>query len=260
MSIICVANQKGGVGKTTTAFTLAQGLTEHDKRVLLIDWDPQGGLTTSLGIEPDGLERTGYHAIAATIRGERNPSIRDVVVHTRNPKLDLIPANLELAQVELDLVGILSRETMLRETIQPLRRAYDFILIDCLPSLGLLTINALAAADKVIIPLQADYLAMKGVGLLLRTISRVQARLNPALEISGILLTMAARRTVHSREVIAVTRKAFKDRVRVFDTVIRQSVRFKESPAAGESILTYASTSDGAAAYRQLAKEVLQHE
>jgi len=246
------------VGKTTTAAALAQGLSEHNKRVLLIDWDPQASLTITMGLNPDSLKPTVYDVLASTIKGEGSVSISDVTVRTSNPDIDLAPANIELSQAQLDLVGVLTREMMLREMLEPVRRRYDFILVDCLPSLGLLTINALAAADKVIIPLQADYLAMKGLAQLLGTIIRVRDRLNPALQISGILFTMTNLRTLHSREVIEVTRKAFGDRIRVFDTIIPASVRFKEAPTAGESILTYAARSDGANAYRLFTEEVMK--
>jgi chromosome partitioning protein len=257
MSIICIANQKGGVGKTTTAATLAEGLSEHDKRVLLIDWDPQASLTVSLGFNPDNLKLTGYDVLKSAISNNGSLSIPDATIPTSNPNIDLVPSNIELSQAQLDLVGAFTRELLLKEMLQPVRQDYDFILVDCLPSLGLLTINALSAADKVIIPLQADFLAMKGLALLLSTIIRVRDRINPALEISGILFTMSSPRTLHSREVIEVTKRAFGDRIRVFEATIPTSVRFKEAPAVGMSILTYAPKSDGANAYRLFTEEVL---
>jgi len=258
MPVICIANHKGGVGKTTTVAALAQGLSEYEKRVLLIDWDPQASLTITLGFNPDNLERTGYDVLASTIKNNRSPSIHDVIVQTSNPNIDLVPANIELSQAQLDLVGAFTRELMLKEMLKPVREYYDFILVDCLPSLGLLTINALSASDKIIIPVQADFLAMKGLAALLSTIIRVKDRINPALEISGILFTMTNSRTLHSKEVIEVTKRAFGDKIRVFDTVIPSSVRFKEAPVVGKSILTYAPKSAGADAYRVLIKEVMK--
>ena len=257
MPVICIANQKGGVGKTTTAAALAQALSEHGQRVLLVDWDPQASLTITTGFNPDELKPTIYDVLAATIGNARSPSIQDIILETDNPLVALAPANIELSQAELDLMGAFTREMMLKEMLQPVRRHYDYILVDCLPSLGLLTINALSAADRIIIPLQADFLAMKGVGLLLNTISRVKDRINPGLEIAGILLTMTNSRTLHSKEVIEVTRQAFGGRVRVFQALVPTSVRFKEAPAVGKSILAYAPRSDGASAYRLLAREVM---
>lgn len=260
MPVICIANQKGGVGKTTTSAALAEGLSEHGKRVLLVDWDPQGSLTITMGINPDELELTSYDVLSSAINGGTKTNISQVILKTTNPNIDLVPANIEMSQAQLDLVGAPDRELMLKKMLQPVRSSYDFILIDCLPSLGLLTINALAAADSVIIPLQADFLAMKGLALLLSTIIKVQEKLNPALEIAGILFTMTDPRTLHCKEVIEVTKRAFGNRIRVFDTLIPTSVRFKEAPVAGESILTYASSSSGANAYRLFTEEVINNE
>jgi len=181
MPIICIANQKGGVGKTTTVAALAEGLSEHGKRVLLIDWDPQACLTISTGLNPDNVKRTGYDVLAAVISSEKDIKIKDVVSPTSDPNIYLVPSNIELAQAQLDLVDAANRETILNEMLRGVRHSYDYTLIDCLPSLGLLTINALTAADEVIIPLQADFLAMKGLVRLLTTIIRVKENLNSSL-------------------------------------------------------------------------------
>ncbi len=260
MPVICIANQKGGVGKTTTVAALAEGLSGHGKRVLLVDWDPQACLTISLGLNPDEVKSTGYNVLAAAINGKKGLSIKDVVSPTGDPNIDLVPANIELSQAQLDLVNANNRESLLKGMLRPVRPSYDFILVDCLPSLGLLTINALTAADKVIIPLQADFLAMKGLVRLLTTVIRVKEKLNPSLDIAGILFTMTSARTLHSKEVIEVTRRAFGDRIRIFKAMVPTSVRFKEAPAAGKSILTYAPKSEGARAYRLLTEEVIKNE
>lgn len=257
MPVISIVNQKGGVGKTTTTAALAQGLSERKKSVLLVDWDSQASLTISLGLNPDEIRHTVYDVLTSTVRNDGRFTLKDVTQKTGNPRVDIAPANIELSQAQLDLVNAFTRELMLREMLEPVRKEYDYILVDCLPSLGLLTINALSASDSVLIPMQADFLAMKGLAQLLTTIMRVQERINSKLEILGILFTMTNTRTLHTREVIEVTRRAFGERIRVFDTTIPVSVRFKEAPAAGMTILTYAPASDGAEAYRQITKEVL---
>ncbi len=260
MTVISIANQKGGVGKTTTTAALAEGLAELGKKVLVIDWDPQASLTISFGHTPEEIELTGYTLLNAIVRDDKSITVNDVILGTKNPKIDIIPANIELSQAQLDLVNAFTREYVLRDMIKPVLKKYDYILIDCLPSLALLTINALAASDSVLIPLQTDFLAMKGLALLLDTVLRVQEKLNSKLKIAGILFTMTNPRTIHSKEVIDVTKRAFGDKIRVFETMIPVTVRFKEAPAAGVSILSYDPNSAGAEAYRQLTREVMKNE
>ena len=248
--IIALANQKGGVGKTTTSISLAAGLAEIGQRVLLVDFDPQGGCALGLGIEPGALELSVYNALL-----DRNLAVEEAIVETKVENLDLLPSNIDLSAAELMLVQEVAREQTLMRILAPVRVKYDFILIDCPPSLGLLTINALTAADGVIIPLETEYYALRGMALLMDSIERIRERLNPRLQIDGILPTMYDPRTLHGKEVLARVEDAFGPQL--FKTVIRKTVRFAEAPVAGEPILSYAPTSPGAEAYRKLAQEVM---
>ena len=248
--VIALCNQKGGVGKTTSTINLGAALAETGRRVLLIDFDPQGALSVGLGVNPHELDLTVYNLLMA-----RDVSIDEVLLKTGVPGLDLLPGNIDLSAAEVQLVSEVAREQTLARVLAPVLGDYDIVLIDCQPSLGLLTVNALAAADGVLIPLECEYFALRGVALLMDTIYRVQERINPGLEVEGILATMYDARTLHGREVLARVVDAFGDKV--FRTVIARTVRFPETTVAGEPITTYASSSAGAAAYRQLAREVL---
>jgi len=262
MKIIAISNQKGGVGKTTTTMNLGAALAALGKRVLLIDLDQQGSLTHSAGYDPDNLDTTIYDILSsyADMR-QKSPRQLDTVIIELAPNFELVPANGELAAIDLELERAFEREHILKRAIAQMHKSYDYVLLDCPPSLSLLVVNALAAATNVIIPLQADYLATKGVKRLLEIIEAVQDSLNPNLHIDGILLTMADQRTAHSREVVQSTRERFNgSNIRVFDTVIKTSVRLKESPVSGQSILKYDPTSEAAAAYKHLAKEVESNE
>ena len=248
--VIALCNQKGGVGKTTSTINLGAALAETGRRVLLVDFDPQGALSVGLGVNPNELDLTVYNLLM-----QRDVTIDEVLLKTAVPGLDLLPGNIDLSAAEVQLVSEVAREQTLARALTPILGDYDIVLIDCQPSLGLLTVNALAASDGVIVPLECEYFALRGVALLMDTIYRVQERINPRLEVEGILATMYDSRTLHGREVLARVVDAFGEKV--FHTVIARTVRFPETTVAGEPITTYASSSPGAAAYRQLAREVL---
>ena len=247
--IIALCNQKGGVGKTTTTINLGAALAEYGRRVLLVDFDPQGALGAGIGIHPHTLERTIYDAM---ITGEATAA--EVIRPTQVPGMDLLPANIDLSGAELLLVSEVGREQALMRTLRPIRSQYDVILIDCQPSLGLLTVNALTAAQWVIIPLECEYFSLRGVALLQDTVRKIQERTNPDLQLLGVLPTMFDR-TVHAREVLARVVEAFGDAV--FHTVITRTVKFPETSVAGVPITVYAPESAAAVAYRQLGREVL---
>jgi chromosome partitioning protein len=248
--VVSLCNQKGGVGKTTSAINLGAALAELGRRVLLVDFDPQGALSAGLGVQPHQLDRTSYNLLM-----ERNISIEDVLLKTSVPGVDLLPSNIDLSAAEIQLVSEVAREQSLARVLAPVQGEYDFVLIDCQPSLGLLTVNALTASHGVIIPLECEYFSLRGVALLVDTIEKVQHRLNPNLKLDGILATMYDGRTLHGREVFARVLEAFGDTV--FDTVITRTVRFPETTVAGEPITSWAPTSTGAKAYRSLAREVI---
>ncbi|MGW0523469.1 ParA family protein [Crossiella sp. NPDC003009] len=248
--VLAMCNQKGGVGKTTSTINLGAALAEYGRRVLLVDFDPQGALSVGLGVQPHHLDRTIYNVIM-----ERSATIEETVLRTCVEDMDLLPSNIDLSAAEVQLVSEVGREHTLQRALRPVLDHYDYILIDCQPSLGLLTVNALAAADGLIIPLECEFFSLRGVALLIDTIEKVRERLNPKLEISGILATMYDPRTLHSREVMARVVEAFGDIV--YDTVINRTVRFPETTVAGEPITRWAPRSGGAKAYRALAREVI---
>jgi chromosome partitioning protein len=249
--VMSMCNQKGGVGKTTTTINLGAALAEFGRKVLLIDFDPQGSLSVGLGLNPHEMDLTVYNLLM-----DREARLDDVIVPSGVPGMDLLPSNIDLSAAEVQLVHEVAREQTLQRVIGPAIEKYDVILIDCQPSLGLLTVNALTASDGVIVPLECEYFALRGVALLKTTIDKVRERLNPRLEIEGVLGTMFDGRTLHSREVMERLVQAWGDKV--FHTVIRRTVKFSDSTVAGEPITSYASASTGAEAYRQLAKEVAQ--
>ena len=259
--VIAVANQKGGVGKTTTAVNLGVALGKLGKRVLLIDADPQGSLTRSCRIlDPDGLETTLSELMAFEMTGEEKDFVLKTDAIRSFENVDLIPSNISLSGTETALFNCMSRESVLKRTIEPLRRQYDMILIDCMPSLGMMTINSLVAADSVIIPCEPSYLSVKGLDLLLHSIARVKRQINPSLEIDGVLLTMVDSRTNNARDVSAALREAMGININVFNIEIPRSVRATECPNVGESIFTHDPKGKVAEAYAILAKEVISLE
>ncbi len=246
---IAIANQKGGVGKTTTVVNLGVALAQMKKKTLVVDMDPQGALSVGLGVDGYALEETIYNAMM-------DPDFAvNRIVHPIKAYLDLIPANIELASAEMELIAELRREFILSRVLEQLEFWYDFILIDCPPSLGILTINALCAGREVLIPMQCEYFAMRGIRLLLDAIGKVRKRLNPDLQLTGILPTMYSTGTIHAKEVLEEIREAFGDKV--FEVVIYKSIRFAEASVANQAIIDYAGKHKGALAYKKLAIELL---
>jgi chromosome partitioning protein len=248
--VVAMCNQKGGVGKTTSTINLGAALAEYGRRVLLVDMDPQGALSAGLGVPHYELEKTIHNVLV-----EPRVSIDDVLLSTRIKHMDLVPSNIDLSAAEIQLVNEVGREQTLGRALHPVLDRYDYVLIDCQPSLGLLTVNGLACSDGVVIPTECEYFSLRGLALLTDTVDKVRDRLNPKLEISGILLTRYDPRTVNAREVMARVVERFGDLV--FDTVITRTVRFPETSVAGEPITTWAPKSAGAVAYRALAREVI---
>jgi chromosome partitioning protein len=248
--IVAMCNQKGGVGKTTTTINLGASLAELGRKVLLVDFDPQGSLSVGLGVNPHEIDRSVYNLLM-----DRSCKIEDIILKSNVPGMDILPSNIDLSAAEVQLVTEVAREQVLARVLAPAIPDYDFIIIDCQPSLGLLTVNALTAAHGVIVPMECEFFALRGVAMLVETIQKVQERLNPVLEIDGLVATMFDPRTVHCRDVLARLVEAFEDKV--FHTAIARTVRFPETNVAGEPITTFATTSGGAYSYRQLAKEVL---
>src|ERR1700757_1974705 len=247
---VAVCNQKGGVGKTTTTINLGAALAEQGRRVLLVAFDPQGALSVGLGVQPPERDATVYNLLM-----ERALTAHDVIIKTRVDGMDLMPSNIDLSGAEVQLVHEVGREFVLGRALAPVIPDYDVILIDCQPSLGLLTVNALACADGVIVPLECEYFALRGVALLMETIEKVSSRLSPKLAMDGLLATMYDSRTLHTREVLAGVVEGFGEKV--FHTVISRTVRFPDATVAGEPITTFDPACNGAHSYRELAKEVL---
>ncbi len=249
---IAIVNQKGGVGKSTTAVNLGACMAEKGKSVLLIDIDPQGNATSGVGIDKSNLEHSVYDVLIGGV------AIRSVIRETNIEQLSVLPANIDLAGAEIELVSMISRESRLTRIVEEIINDFDYIFYDCPPSLGLLTVNALTAANSIIVPIQCEYYALEGLGQLVKTIDLVQNNLNPALKIEGVLLTMYDARTNLSQQVIEEVKKYFQEKV--YNTIIPRNVRLSEAPSFGKPIILYDPNSKGAIAYRDLAKEVADNE
>ena len=252
VKIIAIANQKGGVGKTTTAVNLAACLASLNRKVLMIDSDPQGNATSGYGVDRRSLKKCIYDAII------NEDNLQELIIHTQYKNLDLVPAKIQLAGAEIELVSLMNREGRLKKALERVKHNYDYVIIDCPPSLGLLTINALTAASAVLIPIQCEFYALEGVAMLMNTIQLVQRNLNPALQLEGILLTMFDSRTNLSQDVVAEVQRYFKSKV--YKTVIPRNVRLSEAPSHGEPVIYYDNKSKGAQVYMELAQEVIDNE
>lgn len=252
VKVIAIANQKGGVGKTTTAVNLAACLASLNRKVLLIDSDPQGNATSGYGFDRRELKKCIYDAII------NETPMQEIIVHSAYENLDVLPAKIQLAGAEIELVSLMNREGKLKNSLERVKHNYDYVIIDCPPSLGLLTINGLTAASSVLIPIQCEFYALEGVSMLMKTIQLVQRNLNPALKLEGIVMTMFDSRTNLSQDVVSEVQKYFKSKV--YKTVIPRNVRLSEAPSHGEPVIYYDNKSKGAQVYMELAREVIENE